>query len=347
MKLRELADIVGGRVVGDGDVEVTSVAEPDQVGPHTLVMARGPRELAAAERAGAPAVLISGDLVPGRASALVVSNVRLAFARAIGGLHPAAPVAPGVHPTAVLGEGVALGSGVAIGPHAVVGDGTLIGDGVVISALCAIGAAVSIGAQTLVHPHVTIYDRCVIGARVILHSGVVIGADGFGYAEDGERRVKIPHVGRVVIEDDVEIGANSAVDRATLGETRIGAGSKIDNLVQVAHNVTIGRHVVIAGQAGISGSATLGDHAVLAGQAGVVDHVTIGAGAVLLARAAALSDVSPGTVVSGSPAFAHRDELKASAILRRLPELVERLRALERAAGISARRPPRVSDPSP
>jgi UDP-3-O-[3-hydroxymyristoyl] glucosamine N-acyltransferase len=348
MKLRDLAAIVGGRVTGDGEVEVSSVAEPDRAGPGALVMAGRRQELEAAERGGAAAVLLPEDVPPARLSALVVPNVRLAFAQAIAHLYPAPPIAPGVHQSAVLGAGVSLGEHVTIGPHVVIGDGSVIGDRVVISALCALGREVSIGARSVLHPLVTIYDRCVIGARVILHAGAVIGADGFGYAEDRGRRVKIPHVGRVVIEDDVEIGANAAVDRATLGETRIGDGSKIDNLVQVAHNVTIGRDVVIAGQVGISGSVTIGDGAMLAGQVGIVDHVTIGAGAVLMARAVAQADIPPGAVVSGFPAVNHRDDLRVTAVLRRLPEFVERLRAVERVLGITPlRRAPKASDSPP
>jgi UDP-3-O-[3-hydroxymyristoyl] glucosamine N-acyltransferase len=348
MKLRDLAAIVGGRVTGDGEVDISSVAEPDRAGPGALVMVRRRRDLDAAVRGGASAVLLPEDLSPARLPALVAPNVRLAFARAIARLHPAAPVAPGVHSSAVLGKGVSLGERVTIGPYVAIGDDTAIGDGVVIAPLCAVGSGVSIGAGSVLHPRVTIYDRCVIGRGVVLHAGAVIGADGFGYAQDGERHVKIPQIGRVVIEDDVEIGANSAVDRATLGETRIGTGSKIDNLVQVGHNVTIGRQVVIVAQAGISGSVTIGDGAMLAGQVGIVDHVAIGAGAVLMARAVAQADIPPGAVVSGFPAVNHRDELKVTAVLRRLPEIVERLRAVERVLGITpSRRAPKASDSPP
>lgn len=339
MKLRELATLVGGSLVGDGETEVTRVAEPHHAGPGALVLAAGRRQLDAAEAGVASAVLIPDELAAAtHVPAIVAANVRLAFARSIAALHPSFPASPGIHDTAVLGSGVTLGTDVAIGPHVVIGDHTTVGDGAVISALCAIGRDVTIGAHSMLHPLVTIYDRCVLGRRVILHAGAVIGADGFGYVHDGQAHIKIPQIGRVVLEDDVEIGANTAVDRATLGETRIGAGTKIDNLVQVAHNVVIGRHVIVAAQTGIAGSAAVADDAVLAGQAGVVDHVSIGAGAVLMARAAAQADVPPGAVVSGSPAFNHRDELKVTAIARRLPEIVERLRALEEAVGVSPHR---------
>jgi len=347
MKLRELAALVDGRIVGDGEVDVTHVAEPGPAGPGALVMARSRRDVEAADGSDASALLLPADIPPGRLPAIIAANVRLAFALAIASLHPPAPVAPGVHDTAVLGRGVALGADVAIGPHVVIGEGTTIADGVVISALCAIGRDVTVGAGSFVHPLVTIYDRSIIGRRVIVHAGAVIGADGFGYVHDGQRHVKIPQVGRVVIEDDVEIGANTAIDRATLGETRIGAGTKIDNLVQVAHNVDIGRQVIVAGQSGIAGSATIGDGAILAGQAGVVDHVSVGAGAVLLARAAVQTDVPPGAVLSGSPAFDHREELKATAIMRRLPEILERLRILEQAVGVPPRHRRKPADTPP
>ncbi|HEY3248543.1 MAG TPA: UDP-3-O-(3-hydroxymyristoyl)glucosamine N-acyltransferase [bacterium] len=340
MKLRELAEVVGGRVVGDGDVEITSVSESARASAGALVMIRNKKDLAAAEASGASALLLSERMASRALPAIVAPNLRLAFALAIRRLHPSTPPAVGVHPTAVLGAGVAVGRGAAIGPHVVVGDGAVIGEDVVITALCAIGKDVTIGAQSVLHPLVTIYDGCQIGRRVILHAGAVIGGDGFGFARDGDRYVKIPHVGRVVIEDDVEIGVNTAVDRATLGETRIGEGSKIDNLVQVGHNVTIGRHVVIAGMSGIAGSATIEDGAVLAGNVGIVDHVTVGAGATLMARAAAHTDVPPGAVMSGSPALSHREDYKILAMLRRLPEVFDRLLALERSSERPQRRPP-------
>lgn len=348
MRLRELAAVVGGRVIGDGEIDVTRITEPTSAGPGALALAAGRRQLEAAEGSAASAVLIPDELAAAvRLPAIAAANVRLAFARSIAVLHPLAPAVPGVHATAVLASGVTLGTDVSVGPHVVIGENSSIGDRVVISALCVIGRDVTIGDGSMLYPLATVYDRCVLGARVILHAGAVIGADGFGYAFDGSAHVKVPQIGRVVLEDDVEIGANTAVDRATLGETRIGAGTKIDNLVQIAHNVDIGRRVIVAGQTGIAGSAVVSDGAVLAGQAGVVDHVHVGAGAVLMARAAAQTDVPPGAVVSGSPAFDHRDELKVTAIMRRLPEIVERLRALEEAVGVSPRRRKKAANTPP
>ncbi|HET6781426.1 MAG TPA: UDP-3-O-(3-hydroxymyristoyl)glucosamine N-acyltransferase, partial [bacterium] len=272
MKLHELAAAIGGEAVGDREVEIVGVAEIASAGPGRIVMAADARRLAEAEGSTASAVLLPENLNSERKPAVRAKNIRLAFGRAIGLLHPLRRPEPGIHPTAIVGEGTRVESSVSIGPYAVIGEECEIEDHVTIGAACAIGDGVRIGEESILYPHVTVYARCIIGARVILHSGAVLGSDGFGYAAVNGRQVKIPHVGRVVIEDDVEIGANSAIDRATLGETRIGAGTKIDNLVQIGHNVVIGRDVVIAGQCGVSGSVTIGDRAVLAGKVGVVDH---------------------------------------------------------------------------
>jgi len=330
MKLHELAAAIDGEAAGDREVEIVGVAEIATAGPGKIVMAADSRRLAEAEGSAASAVLLPENLSTERKPFVRAKNIRLAFARAIGILHPQRPPAPGIHPTATVGEGTRVSRSASIGPHAVIGEGCEILGQVVIGAACVIGDGVRIGEDSILYPHVTVYARCIIGARVILHGGAVVGSDGFGYASVNGRQVKIPHVGRVVVEDDVEIGANSAIDRATLGETRIGAGTKIDNLVQIGHNVVIGRDVVIAGQCGISGSVTIGDRAVLAGKVGVVDHAIIGEGAIVLAGAAVRKDVPAGAVMWGIPARPHREELEIQATLGRLPDLVKRMAKLER-----------------
>jgi len=227
-------------------------------------------------------------------------------------------LAPGIHPSAIVGSGVRLGERVSIQPHAVIEDGSQIGDDTIIGAGSYIGHETTIGSACVIYPLVTVRERSQIGSRVIIHSGAVIGADGFGFEMIDGRQHKIQQLGIVRIDDDAEIGANTTIDRARFGRTWIQQGVKIDNLVQIAHNVMIGRHCLIAGQTGISGSAKVGDFVMMAGKVGIADHVTVGAGAVLLAQAGLMSDVPAGARFVGSPAQPLRDFMKGVAALRRL-----------------------------
>lgn len=331
MKLAVLASALGGEIVGDGNVEVRTVTDPQGAVAGSIVMARDARTLAAAETTEATALLVPMTLSSSRKPLIRSRNLRVAFARMIALLHPDPPAVPGVHPTAVIGRGTILGPDCMIGPYVVIGDGTTVGARVVIHAGGSIGARVTIGDGTIIYPHVTIYDRSVIGQRVILHSGAVVGSDGFGYAADGGQQVRIPQIGGVVLEEDVEIGANTTIDRATLGETRIGARTKIDNLVQIGHNVHIGPDAIIVATVGVAGSATIGARVTLAGGVGIVDHTTVGEGATVLARAMVTKDVPPGAIVSGTPSQPHRNELRLQAALRQVPALLDRVAALEHA----------------
>ncbi len=333
MKLAQLARLARADLVGEGEVEITAVTDLEHAHPQALVMVADPRRLPAAEASAAGALLVGTSAPATLKPALRAANLRAAFARALSAFVPPAAGPGGIHPAAVVAPGADVGPGVTLGPCVVVEAGVAIGARTVVGAGAAIGARVQIGADCVVHPNVTIYPDCILGDRVILHGGVVIGSDGFGYATEDGVHLKIPHLGRVVIEDDVEIGANTTVDRGTLGETRIGRGTKIDNLVQVGHNVVIGEGALIVSQVGISGSVTIGAGVIMAGQAGVGDHIAIGAGARVLGRAGVTKDVPPGATVSGFPAQDHREELRRQAVLRRLPEMLDRIEALEAHPG--------------
>ena len=258
-------------------------------------------------------------------------NTRLALALALGALAPRPARPAGIHSACVLGARVQMGQDVFLGPYAVVGDDVVLGDRVQVHPHAVIEDEVCIGADSVLHPHATVRRGCRLGARVVLQSGVVIGADGFGYAQDAQRRhVPIPQVGHVVIEDDVEIGANTTVDRAVLGATRIGRGTKIDNLVHIAHNVQIGEDVGIAAAVFIAGSVRIGSRVLIGGLVGIKDHVEIGDDVIVQGGTGVASPVEPGQMVAGLPAVDHLRQRRIEAATRRLPEIVRHLRDLER-----------------
>jgi len=310
-------------------VEVARVAGIEDAGAGDLTFVANVRYAARLATTRATAVIVGPELETPLPS-LLSKNPYLTFARAVAVLHPKPRPAAGIHPTAQLGPGAVLGEGVHLGAYAVV------------------GARVRIGARSVLHPQVVVYDdavigddcelhsgvqvreACRLGQRVVIQNGAVIGSDGFGFAKDeAGRYAKIPQRGIVVIEDDVEIGALTAIDRAALRETRIGRGSKLDNLVQVGHSVTVGEDTVLAGQVGIAGSTKIGNHVTLAGQVGVAGHLSVGDGVIASAQTGIPHDVEPGTFVSGYPAIENRDWLKASAIFAKLPRLQKRVRELE------------------
>ena len=330
MILRELAHRLGCTVRGDGEVEVHRVAGIEESGPGDLTFVANPRYTPHLAHTRASAVIVSPDL-PTPLPSLLSSNPYLSYARAVSLLHTDSGPPPGIHPAAVVDPSAELGPGVHVGALAVIGARARVGARSVIHPHVVLYPDVEIGEDCRLHSGVQVREGCRLGHRVVLQNGVVIGGDGFGFAKDEAGRYeKIPQIGRVVVEDDVEIGALTAVDRASLGETRIGHGTKIDNLVQIGHSVVIGHDSVIAGQVGIAGSSRIGNHVTLAGQVGVVGHLTIGDGVVVTAQSGIPGSLAPGVMVSGSPAFENRGWLKAVAVFQKLPDVVKRLRELTR-----------------
>lgn len=331
--LGELAEVLGGRVAGDAAQLITAITTLEEAGPHELAFFTDARyqEAARASRAGALLVPEKGDLaerVSGR-NLLVCADVALARVRLLVIFHPPAPHVAGVHATAVVDPAARVSPEAAIGPYAVIGAGCEVRANASIGAHVVLGRGVFVGEGAILHPHAVVYDGCRIGARAIVHAGVVIGADGFGYVSRADGHHKVPQVGIVELGEDVEVGANSAIDRATLGATRVGAGTKIDNLVQVGHNVQIGRACLLCGQSGVAGSSRLGEGVVLAGQAGVADHVEIGDRVQVGAASAVLRSVETG-VVGGIPAVAYTAWRRQAVLLGRLEELFKRMLRLER-----------------
>ncbi len=330
--VQSLAELVGGRVLGpNGDAPIRGVNDLRSAQPDQVSFFGNAKYEAQAKASRAGAILVSPKDAPKfEGTRIEVESPNAAFSK-ITALFAPPPVRdePGVHPTAVVAPDAALGEGISVGPHAVISAGAKIGARVVIGANCFIGEGVVIGDETRLYPLVTVRERCVLGARVILHSGVVIGADGFGYDFKDGRYVKIPHTGYVQLDDDVEIGANSTIDRGRFGRTHIGEGTKIDNLVMIAHNVTIGPHCIIVGQAGIAGSTTLEKYVTVAAQAGLVGHIHIGERAILTAQSGVTKDIPAGAQMTGSHARPTREYIRLEAFTSRLPDVFARLKELE------------------
>ncbi len=328
--LADIAELVGGRLVGRADVVVHGAASPHAAGPRDLTFVMSPHDLSKLEASSAAAAVVPEDVdVPGR-DVVHHRHPYVALAKVLATMYPPERAAPGVHPAAFVDDTVELGEGVRVGPHAIVQAHASLGDGVRVGAGAYIGRHVKVGAGTTVYPHAVLYERVVVGKGCILHAGSVVGADGFGFTPHEGRHKKIPQVGGVVVGDDVEIGANSCVDAGTMEPTRIGSGTKIDNLVQVGHNCVVGERVILCGGVCIAGSAVIEDDVTLAGQAGVAGHVTVGKGTTVAAGGGVISDVAPRSVVAGFPQMPMEDWRKASAALRRLPDLIHEVRDLRR-----------------
>ena len=329
--IAELAELVGGEVAGDPQVRIHGLADLATAGPGEIAFAikgRQPTEIAASQAA---AVIVPLAVIVADKPLIRVKDPNLAAAR-IHNFFLASPfVATGISPRAHCGPGCLLPAAVSIGPLAVLGSRVRLGEHVTIHAGAVLGDNVEIGDDSVIHPNVTVYPNCRIGARVIIHGGAVIGSDGFGYATD-ERgcHVKRPHVGIVRIDDDVEIGAGVCVDRATFGTTWIKSGVKIDNMVQIGHNVVVGENTLLVAQVGIAGSAELGRNVVIGGQVGVKGHIRLEDGAMVAAKSGVTSALKKGEVVAGIPAIPHRQWLKASTIFAMLPKLYDELRQLKK-----------------
>jgi UDP-3-O-[3-hydroxymyristoyl] glucosamine N-acyltransferase len=329
--IKELADFLGCTLEGTGGSRVTGVASPAAARAEDLIYVDSPRHLDQAANSAAKCVVVApGISLPGKVL-LRAANPKLAFARAAEWLLPPAPIATGVHPTAIIAPSAKLAPGAAVGAYAVIEEEVKIGAGTEIGAFCFLGRGARLGEGCRLHPRVTLYPGTRLANHVILHSGTVIGADGFGYVAEGGKHRKFPQVGEVEIQDDVEIGANTTIDRGSLGRTEIGAGTKLDNLVHVAHNVRIGENTVIAAQTGISGSSVMGKNVAVGGQVGIADHCEIEDNAILGAQAGIPSGktVRSGQIVWGTPARPLDKFKKQFAWFSRLPELADRVKRLE------------------
>ncbi len=341
MKLSKIAEITGGRLLGNPDVEITGASgiKEAESGHITFFADRrnevdspkGKINMEHVFTTKASAIILREEIKGLSKDMLLVDNPAFAFARVIEAFYKQPYRALGVSEKAIIEKDVTLGKEITIYPFVYIGSRSVIGDRTSIFPNVYIGEDVSIGEETIIYPNVTIRENVKIGKRVIVHPGAVIGADGFGYVRYKGKHHKMPQVGSVVVEDDVEIGANVTIDRATTGKTIIGAGTKIDNLVQIGHNVRIGKNCIIVAQVGIGGSSEIGDETILGGQAGIRDHVKLGKGVMAGARAGILHDIPDGQVVSGYPAISHKEWLRAQGIYSKLPEYIRRLQRLERA----------------
>jgi UDP-3-O-[3-hydroxymyristoyl] glucosamine N-acyltransferase len=339
LTLRELAERLGCRLDGDGSIEIVRVATLETAGPGDLSFLSNRKYAPLFATTRASAVIVGDDIEAAPCATLRADDPYLAFAAAVALLAPADRPRPGVSPSARVDPGATLGPECHIGEFACVGAGAAIGARTVVHPHAVIYPGATVGDDCVIHSHASIRERCRVGHRVIIQNGAVIGSDGFGFAPrpDGTFQ-KIPQTAPVIIEDDVEIGANTTIDRPAVGETRIQAGTKIDNLVQVAHGVHVGRNVMLVAQVGIAGSTTIGDSSVLAGQVGVAGHLHIGKGTKATAQTGIPNSLPDGSFVSGYPAIDNREWLKSSAVFRRLPEIKKALADLEkRLAGLEAR----------
>lgn len=330
VSLTEIANLINGVIIGDKNIRISTLSPINDVAPNSLIFAEGADNLKKAELSGAAAILVANTVTNSSKTIIKVTNPFKSFIDLLSHFYPEIKQEAGIHPTAVIGKNVTLGQDVSIGPYTIIQANTIISDGCTIKGHVHIGHQVSIGNNSLIHPNVTIYDNSKIGKEVILHAGAIIGSDGFGYTFDNGEHIKVPHVGCVIIEDNVEIGANTIVDRATIGATVIGEGSKIDNLVQIAHSVKLGKKNIVCSFTGIAGSTTSGENVLFAANVGVSDHVTIDDGVILGARAGVppKKHLKKGNIYLGSPARPKDKAIEQELATTRIPFMRKNIQSL-------------------
>lgn len=346
MKASEIARRINGEIVGDGSVQLTGIAPAETAGPGDLTFAEKESYLAAAERSAAGAVLVPVGFESSHKVLIRVPHVRLAVSELLPVFYPEDEYAPGVHPDATVAPSARIDPTAHVGPDCVIGERVTVGAGSALLGGNHIGRDCQIGENVRLHPTVVIYPGCRIGHRVRIHASTVIGSDGYGYVFDSGRHRKMLQVGRVIIHDDVEIGANCAIDRGALGPTILGEGSKIDNLVHIAHNVVIGRHCLVMGQVGFAGSTRLGDYCVIASQSGIAGHLKLGNQATVGAKSGVMRDVDDRQTVLGIPAAPDKQTKRQWIGLQQLPDMIRRMRLLEKqVAELKAASAPALNDP--
>jgi UDP-3-O-[3-hydroxymyristoyl] glucosamine N-acyltransferase len=343
----EIAQHLEGQVIGDSAIVLSGFAPADKARAGDLTFAENETYFLRAEQSAASAILVDADFRPGVKTLVRVASARIAFARVLPLFHPEPPFPPGIHPSAVVASSAQVDPTAHVGPFCAIGDKVQIGPRCVLHGGNHVGAACVLGAETQLFPNAVIYPRTQIGQRVRIHAGTVVGSDGFGYVLDSGVHRKVPQVGQVIIHDDVELGANVTVDRGALGPTIIGRGTKIDNLVQIAHNVTIGEHCLVVAQAGIAGSTKLGNFVTLAGQAGLAGHLKVGHRVIVAAQAGVMHDIPDGERWLGAPAQPDRKAKRQILAAQQLPELIRRVADLERRREPTPGPEPKPAPPPP
>lgn len=329
VKLSEICRLVGGELIGDGDIEICGVNGLAEAETNQITFAVPPHLEKVADSKAA-VVMLAQPMPDVPKPQLIVANPREAFGKLLSLFAPTVQITRGVHPSAVIGSNVVLGENVAIMPYVVIANDAIIGDNTVIYPFSYIGEAAVVGKDCLLYPSVTVREQCHLGDRVIIHSGSIVGSDGFGFVTIDGKHHKVPQVGNAVIGDDVEIGANVAIDRATIGSTIVGKGTKLDNLVHLGHNDVIGENCLFVAQVGISGSVTVGNNVTFAGQVGSAGHLSIGDHCVFAARTGIISDIPAKSFYAGFPARPHKEWLREEASARKVPDMLKKMRELEK-----------------